>query len=70
VYSDPPKVPRSDAKEGVQYRLFFFNAGGHIEKAHEFISRDDAEAIRISEAWREGRKMELWQRDRRVKRWD
>jgi hypothetical protein len=52
------------------YRLFFFTGGKHIERAHEFEAEDDATAIRIAEGWREGRTMELWQRDRRVKRWD
>jgi len=52
------------------YRLFFFTGDMHIDRAHEFEATDDAAAIRISEAWREGRKMELWQRSRLVKRWD
>jgi hypothetical protein len=55
---------------GVQYyRLYFLNGLGHIDRAHEFEAADDAEAIRISEAWQEGRAMELWQRNRVVKRW-
>ena len=52
------------------YRLFFFDGAAHIDRAHEFEARDDQAAIRIAEGWREGRKMELWQRDRRVKVWD
>ena len=52
------------------YRLFFFDGAAHIDRAHEFEARDDEVAIRIAEGWREGRKMELWQRDRRVKVWD
>ena len=51
------------------YRLFFF-AGARIERAHEFLADDDHAAIRIAEGWREGRTMELWCRDRRIKRWD
>lgn len=53
-----------------QYRLFFIDGAGHIEKAHEFEADDDPKAIQIAVGWREGRRMELWQRDRRVKRWD
>jgi len=52
-----------------QYRLFFFNGGKHIERAHEFEAPDDEAAIRLSEHWREDRRMELWHRDRRVKLW-
>lgn len=53
-----------------QYRLYFLNSAGHVEKVHEFEAADDGAAIGISEGWREGRKMELWQRDRQVKCWD
>ena len=52
------------------YGLFFFTGDMHIDRAHEFEAADDAAAIKISEAWREGRKMELWQRGRLVRRWD
>lgn len=52
-----------------QYRLFFFNGGRHIQLAYEFEAENDEAAIRVAEGWREGRKMELWQRDRTVKRW-
>jgi hypothetical protein len=45
-------------------------SGGHIQKSHEFEAKDDAAAMKVSEAWREGREIELWQRDRMVKRWD
>ena len=54
----------------LSYRVFFFDGAGHIERAHEFHADDDQAAIGIAEAWREGRAMELWQRNRRVKRWD
>jgi hypothetical protein len=50
--------------------LFFFDGAAHIERAHEFEARDDESAIAISEAWREGRRMELWQRDRQIRIWD
>ena len=53
-----------------EYRLFFFDGVRHIEKAHEFEAENDEAAIKISEGWREGRSMELWHRDRRVKLWD
>jgi hypothetical protein len=53
----------------VQYRLYFFDGAGHVEKAHEFEARDDETAIRIAEGWREGRHIELWSRARKVKGW-
>jgi hypothetical protein len=51
------------------YRLFFFDADGHIEKAHEFEAESDAAAVKISHGWWEGRRMELWQLDRRIETW-
>ena len=55
----------------MHYRLFFFAVDGkHIEGVHEFEAQDDEEAITISAGCDDGRPMELWQRDRRVKRWD
>jgi len=54
----------------LSYRVFFFDGAGHIERAHEYRADDDQAAIAIAEAWREGRPMELWQRGRRVKRWE
>jgi len=68
VRNDPPKVP-PPSKGGIQYRLYFFNSMFHIERSHEFEAKDDAQAIRIAEGWREGRTMELWQGDRRLKQW-
>lgn len=52
------------------YRLYFFDGAAHIERVHEFEAKDDEAAVRISESWREGRRMELWHRDQRVKVWD
>lgn len=63
----PSKIP---LKGGVQYRLYFLDGVGHIEKAHEFEAKDDEAAIKIAEGWREGRKVELWRGKLRVKRWD
>jgi hypothetical protein len=44
-----------------QYRIFLFDGSGHIYRAHEFDADEDAAAVEIAEAWREGRRMELWQ---------
>ena len=52
-----------------EFRLFFFDGACHIEKAHEFEAENDEAAIKISEGWREGRRAELWHRDRRVMVW-
>jgi hypothetical protein len=51
------------------YRLFFFDGAGHIERAHEFEAAGDERAIGIAEGWQEGRIMELWQRNRKVREW-
>jgi hypothetical protein len=64
----PIKPPRID-ESGVQYRLYFFDGVGHISTSHEFFAEDDGEAIKIAEAWLEGRAAELWTRDRKVHSW-
>jgi hypothetical protein len=71
VIFKPPIIPRHlNSEGGIQYRLYFLDGLGHIEKAHEFEAQDDEAAVQISEAWREGReRMELWQGSRIVKRW-
>lgn len=70
MHDDPPKVPRPPPEGWSQYRLYFFNGGDHIQKVHEFEAKDDAAAAKVAEGWREGRKIELWDRNRLVKRWD
>ena len=68
MHPGPPiKPPRID-ESGEQYRVYFFNVA-HITQSHEFFADSDEAAIRIAEAWREGREMELWCRDRKVKAW-
>jgi hypothetical protein len=71
MMNDPPSVPPSrPPDEGQQYRLYFLDGLGHITHSHEFLAPDDQSAIKISEGWREGRRIELWQRARIVKRWE
>ena len=71
MHLGPPIRPPAEPEPGeLLYRLYFFNGGNHIHTSHEFFAARDEEAIRRSEAWREGRRMELWQRARIVKRWD
>ncbi len=71
MMNDPPfRAQSRPPDEGQQYRLYFLDGLGHITQSHEFFARDDGAAIKISEAWREGRRIELWQLARIVKRWD
>lgn len=63
----PPSFSGTSGQQ--QYRLYFFNELGHFSKSHEFFADDDAAAIKVAEGWREGRRMELWTRDRKVKSW-
>ena len=52
------------------YRLYFMERfSGHIDHAREFEADDDLAAINIAEEWRMNGPMELWSRDRKVKRW-
>lgn len=53
----------------LDYRLFFYDGANRITKSHEFEAQNDDEAIQTAEAWREGRKMDLWNRARRVHCW-
>lgn len=69
MQNDPPFVPRGRSGAGVHYRLYFLNDLGHISKSHEYFADDDTAAIKVADAWREGRRMELWQSGRIVKRW-
>ena len=53
------------------YRLYFMDRfSGHIEHFREFEAETDDDALRIAESWREDRPMELWNRQRKLKRWD
>ena len=52
-----------------EYRLFFFDGDGRLTMAHQFHADGDSQAVRIAESWREGRKMELWEHERRVRCW-
>jgi hypothetical protein len=53
------------------YRLYYFDRfSGHIDHFREFDAEDDAAAIGFAESWADGSPMELWSRERRLKRWD
>ena len=53
------------------YRLYYFDRfSGHIDHFREFDAEDDKAALALAERWNDGRLMELWNRERRLKRWD
>lgn len=53
------------------YRLYFFDRySGHIDYFREFEAEDDAAAMVLAEGWNDGHPMELWNQERRLKRWD
>lgn len=53
------------------YRLYFFERySGHIDHFREFEAEDDGAAVKIAERWADGSLMELWNRERRLRRWD
>jgi hypothetical protein len=53
------------------YRLYFIDRfSGHIEHFREFEAENDDAALAIAERWREAGAMELWNRSRKLKRWD
>jgi hypothetical protein len=49
------------------YRLYFIGTDGHFAKAVEYDAADDDMAIEGVVAHVDGRDMELWQRDRKVR---
>lgn len=53
------------------YRLYFFDRfSGHIDHFREFEAESDDAAIARADQWGNGAPMELWNRERRLKRWD
>lgn len=53
------------------YRLYFMDRfSGHIDHFREFEAEGDDDAIALAESWREDRPMELWNRERKLRRWD
>ena len=51
----------------VDFRLYFLGRGGRIVEARELECEDDDAAIMAVEGQRDGRAMELWRRDRRIR---
>ena len=53
------------------YRLYYFDRfSGHIDHFRQFEPKHDAAAIAVPDQWNHGQPMELWNRERRLKRWD
>lgn len=53
------------------YRLYFMDRySGHIDHFREFEAETDDAALQIAERSLNGRPMELWNRQRKLKRWD
>jgi hypothetical protein len=53
------------------YRLYFMDRfSGHIEHFREFEAEDDDSAFAIAERWRVDQPMELWNLERKLKRWE
>lgn len=66
----PIRAPAAPKAGDVSYRMFILDGDGRrITSSHEFFAANDEQAIAIAEAWRDGRKIELWQRARVVKVW-
>jgi hypothetical protein len=65
-----PRRRKSDDAPLQQYRLYFLGGDGHITHSHEFEAEDDEHAMKVAEAWREGRSAELWAGPRKIKSWE
>lgn len=52
------------------YRLYFLDEANHIRGVAEFECDGDDDAMQRAENHPDGRRMELWSRDRLVRRFD
>ena len=52
----------------LDYRLYLLDDAGHIRGVVELDCANDEEAIALAEAHGDGRPMELWRRDRWIRR--
>ena len=52
----------------LDYRLYFLDRTGHIHGVVEFDCPNDADAIAHADTYADGRPMELWRRDRWIRR--
>ena len=52
------------------YRLYFLDRANHIKNVVEFASDDDGAAAEHALRHADGRAMELWSRDRLVRRFE
>jgi hypothetical protein len=43
---------------------------GHIDHFREFEAESDSTALELAERWHNGNPMELWNRHRKLKRWE
>lgn len=43
------------------YRLYYFGPEGHIDRAVQFHSDSDEDAVAMAEGYGDGPRMELWQ---------
>lgn len=52
------------------YRLYFLDDANHIRGVVEFTCEDDAAALDRAAGHADGRRMELWSRDRLVRKFE
>ena len=52
----------------LDYRLYFLDDADHIQGVVEFDCADDEQAVAQAESYADGRAMELWRRDRWIRR--
>jgi hypothetical protein len=52
------------------YRVYVIGSDGHFLRAIQLDCRDDAAAIESAKQLIDGNDIELWQRDRRIARFD
>lgn len=63
--------PRAGAPLMLHYRLYFMNASsGHIEHCEQLQALEHGEAVRLAAEHLSDRSLELWHRDRLVRRFD
>jgi hypothetical protein len=51
---------------GVEYRAFFLDKSGHIQRRQDFEAADDESALRHAKQWLDRADIEVWQLGRVV----
>jgi hypothetical protein len=64
------ELPAAGVAQMGDYRVYVIGVDGHFLRAIQLDCRDDSAAIESAKQFIDGHDIELWQRDRRIARFD